>query len=337
MKQTLRAFACFFLITGLASRWVVAGESPNRAAWMRSAHWGVETYFEAKTRSEVDGSPMTVERWNELVDRFDVEKLAAQLKAVGAGYCVITVGQDSGYYLAPNATYDRLVGIQPSKCARRDLVADLATALNRQGMRLLINLAARAPNREPAAVRALEWKSGPYRNREFQMKWESVIREWSNRWGTRVAGWWFESCNWPNSMYRQPDAPNFESFAAAARAGNPQAIVAFNPGVFHRALSLTPFEDYLSGEIHDPELWRAPQAIDGKMDGAQLHVLIDLGESHGKGPPRFTADQVAAFSRKVAKLGGALTWETPTQPDGTIAREFMDRLQVVSAAMAARE
>jgi hypothetical protein len=64
-------------------------------------------------------------------------------------------------------------------------------------------------------------------------------------------------------------------------------------------------------------------------------VLIDMGAAHGKGPPRFTADQVAAFSRKVAKLGGALTWEAPTQPDGTIAREFMDRLQVVSAAMSA--
>jgi hypothetical protein len=72
--------------------------------------------------------------------------------------------------------------------------------------------------------------------------------------GPRVPGWWFESCNWPNSLYRHTEAPNFASFAGAGRAGNPRAIVAFNPGVFHRAQSLTPEEDYTSGEVLHPEL-----------------------------------------------------------------------------------
>jgi hypothetical protein len=46
-------------------------------------------------------------------------------------------------------------------------------------------------------------------------------------------------------MYRCPDALNFASFAAAARAGNPNGVVAFNPGVYNRLRSLTPYEDYL--------------------------------------------------------------------------------------------
>jgi hypothetical protein len=34
------------------------------------------------------------------------------------------------HYLSPKATYDRLVGIHPGKCSRRDLVAGLYDALH---------------------------------------------------------------------------------------------------------------------------------------------------------------------------------------------------------------
>ena len=66
---------------------------------------------------------------------------------------------------------------------------------------------------------------------EFQRRWESIIREWSLRWGQDVSGWWIDGCYFPDQMYRFDDEPNFASFAAALKAGNPQAIVAFNPGV----------------------------------------------------------------------------------------------------------
>ena len=81
--------------------------------------------------------------------------------------------------------------------------------------------------------------------------WEKVIREYSLRWGTNIAGWWFDGCYEPNQLYNFPDAPNFQSFAAAARAGNPNALIAFNRGVIDRVLSITPFEDYCAGEINE--------------------------------------------------------------------------------------
>ena len=46
----------------------------------------------------------------------------------------------SGYYLTPNAAYDRLVGTTPSKCSRRDLVADLYEPLHRRGIKLMVYL-----------------------------------------------------------------------------------------------------------------------------------------------------------------------------------------------------
>lgn len=107
------------------------------------------------------------------------------------------------------------------------------------------------------------------------------------RWGRKIAGWSFDGCYFPNTMYRSTEPPNFASFAAAARAGNPGAIVAFNPGVVYRILSITPHEDFTAGEIDKPELVTICRSAGGKVDGVQIHMLSFLGEKWGTGAPRF--------------------------------------------------
>ena len=305
----------------------------DRAAWMREARFGVMTHYLADWIAQTTHEPMGIERWNTLVDRFDVERIAEQVKSTGAGYYLISIGQNSGYYFAPNPVYDKLTGIAPSKLARRDLVADLYEAMHKRGIRLMVYLPSGAPGGDKAADAALGWQNGPYRNKEFQQKWEQVIREWSARWGKNVSGWWFDGCYWPNTMYRSEDAPNFASFAAAARAGNPDAALAFNPGVIHRLISITPYEDYIAGEIDDPEKITIRRAVDGKQDGAQLHVLTHLGEQWGKGAPRFTAAQAVEWSKKVVQQGGAITWDTPVDPAGRIAPEFVEQLTAIGKAV----
>jgi hypothetical protein len=157
----------------------------HRAAWMQEARWGVMTHYLADWKAHEAKEEMTIEKWNEMIDHFDVEGLAEQLKSVGAGYYLVTIGQNSGYYLSPNATYDRLVGIQPSKCSRRDLVADLYMAMHKRGIKLMVYLPAGAPGGDSIARGALQWQNGPNRNREFQLKWEQVVK-WSQ--GIRKQG-----------------------------------------------------------------------------------------------------------------------------------------------------
>jgi hypothetical protein len=309
--------------------------APDRAAWMKEARWGVMTHYLADWRARVDGEPAGVEHWNDLIDGFNVQALAEQLEAVGAGYYLVTIGQNSGFYLAPNAAYDRLVGTTPSKCSRRDLVADLYEPLHRRGIKLMVYLPSGAPAGDAAARKALQWENGPHRNREFQTRWEEVIRAWSERWGSKVAGWWFDGCYWPNAMYRA-EAPNFESFAAAARAGNSGASLAFNPGVLYRTLSITRCEDYIAGEVDKPELWNPRRNFDGKIDGARIHMLSFLGDRWGMGAPRFTSEQVVGFSLKVTEAGGAVTWDAPVERDGTLARPFRDQLAAVGRALQSR-
>jgi len=315
--------------------WLLAlppAPAPDRTAWLRAARWGVMTHYLAEWIAPE--AHRSVEAWNQLVDAFDAEGLAKQLESVGARYHLLTIGQNSGFYISPNAAYDRLVGIRPSKCSRRDLVADVAVALAKRGIKLTVYLPSGAPARDPVAVQALQWRNGPYPNREFQLNWEQVVREWSLRWGRNVAGWWFDGCYWPNTMYRSADPPNFASLAAAARAGNPDAVVAFNPGVVYRIISVTPFEDYTAGEIDQPDRLSIRRASDGKVDGAQIHVLSYLGRTWGQCEPRFSVDQIVGWSRQVIGQGGVITWDVPIQPDGLIAQPFLDQLAALGKALA---
>jgi len=308
----------------------------NRAAWMQEAQWGVMTHYLADWQARSHDLTMSVEEWNKLVDGFDAEGIASQLQSVGARYYQISLGQNSGYYLSPNATYDKITGIQPSKCSRRDLVADLYEALHKRGIRLMVYLPSGAPAQDKVASAALEWRNGPYPNKEFQRKWEQIIRTWSERWERKVDGWWIDGCYFPNSMYRSSEAPNFASFAAAARAGNPDAAVAFNPGVIYRMLSLTPYEDFAAGEIDKPELVTIRRAADGKIDGTQIHMLSYLGTTWGMGEPRFTAEQVVSYARKVREAGGAVTWDVPVGLNGTISQPFLDQLAALGKALGTR-
>jgi Alpha-L-fucosidase len=305
----------------------------GRASWMADARFGVMTHYLADWRQKTDGVSMSVESWNDLVDHFDVDGLAAQLESVGASYHILTIGQNSGYFASPNAAYDRLVGIRPTKLSKRDLIADMAAALSKRGIRLIAYLPGGAPNGDRQAREALEWQNGAHPNLEFQRNWEQIIREWSTRWGPAVSGWWFDGCYWPNTMYRRAAAPNFESFAAAARAGNPSSAVAFNPGVVRRLLSVTPFEDYTAGEQTDPALAEIRRAEGGLVDGAQVHVLSYLGATWGMGEPRFTSAQVVEFTGRLRKAGAAVTWDVPVQKNGRIPDAFVEQLSAIRQAL----
>lgn len=324
---------CGFFLGAVMALLLVSAplSAQNRASWLKEAKWGVMSHYMAEWIAPE--AHESVEAWNRMVDGFDVKGLAEQLESVGAGYYLITIGQNSGYYIAPNATYDKLVGNGPSKNSRRDLVADLYDELHPRGIQLMVYLPSGAPNSDKKAVAALEWQNGPYRNREFQLKWEQVIREWGERWGEKVAGWWFDGCYWPNTMYRTKDAPNFESFAAAARAGNPNRAVSFNPGTIYRTISITPHEDFIAAEHDDPARTDVNRVTGGNVDGAQLHVLSYMGRRWGRTPPRFTTEQVITFTQNIIQQGGAFTWDVPAQPDGLIPESFMEQLQALHQAL----
>lgn len=304
--------------------------------WFEGKKAGLFMHYLAAPAGNDMPEDMGVERWNQRVDAFDVKKLAAQLHQIGVDYFGITIGQNSGYYCSPNNVYDEIVGYVPSKCSRRDLVRDLYEELEKYGIDLLVYLPSGAPDCDPKAVKRLEWrwgrecKSGEFageltgeRLASFQRKWESVIREWSERWGDNVKGWWIDGCYFSDQMYQFEDEPNFHSFARALRSGNEDAVLTFNTGTNDPFCMETEECDYTAGEV---STW-LPLTVEGRSDadkikeklgGKKMHVLSYLGECWGGGKPRMSERLAAEYSRYLNEKGGMITWDIPSSYDGTL-------------------
>jgi hypothetical protein len=61
-------------------------------------------------------------------------------------------------------------------------------------------------------------------------------------------------------------------------------------------------------------------------------MLSYLGQTWGRGEPRFTIEQVIAYTRQIISEGGAVTWDVPVGLDGAIAQPFLDELTELNKA-----
>ena len=305
--------------------------------WFAQCGWGVFCHY-------LTSAETSAEEWNARVDAFDVKGLAEELRSVGAPYFFITIGQGSGHYCAPNETYDRISGIRPSKCARRDLISDLYSALHPLGIELLVYVPADGSFADREARKGLKmpvhWNDGPvdweqpsqwvqFRWVQYMRNWEAICRDWSVRWKNKVRGWWIDGCYHADIRYPEREEPNFRSFAAALRAGNRDALVAFNPGVLTPVICHTEHEDYTAGEVATalpvcPGPW-----VEKQGHRARYHVLSYLGENWCKGPPRFPEELIVGYTKHVTSKGGVVTWDVPIRKSGLIPEEFMEQLTIL--------
>jgi len=325
--------------------------------WFKEAKWGIFMHYLASPASSIGESKMTIEHWNRQIDAFDVDGLATQLKEIEAGYFFITLGQNSGFFLSPNSKYDEIVGRNPSEswCSQRDLIADLADALNGSNVRLMVYLPAVPPIFDKETLKAFKFappwsdrdpgwgrtKIGDFeiiedvdsRLSEFQSLWESVICEWSMRWGKNVHGWWVDGVYHPDLMYDFPDEPNFVSFTNAMKAGNPESLVAYAVSCGHPEV-VTDFCDYTAGEVNYFLPVSGKHAkFGGKTGRAQYHLLTFLGEYWGMGTPRFSTELACAWSTEVVHHGGVITWDVPSCKNGLIKPEFMHQLEAIRESL----
>jgi len=293
----------------------------HRTDWFKDAQWGVFTHY-------LTGHTMSAADWNARVDKADIPGLARQLEATGCRYYVLTLGQNSGHYCSPNAAYDKYACLQPSKCSKRDLVADIQAVLAPKGIKMMLYLPCQSPNADPIAQKGFGLPQGARDqpiDGAFARKWAEVIREWSVRYGKNIAGWWFDGAY---RHVRFNDAIG-RIYADAVHAGNPDSIVAFNPGVMLVPYSVA--EDYTAGEINDA----AKVECQGRwLKNEQWHMLSFLGPTWCQKPPRFSNETVIEITRNIIENEGVVTWDVPIEPGGLIPQPFVDQLIALKKGLA---
>ena len=244
------------------------------------------------------------------VARFDADALAASLARIRASYLILTLGQNNGQFIAPNAALELLCPGSIENRPPRDLPMEIGRALQRRGISLMLYLPFRAPQGDAYLMDCLgdvsEQKPPPAR---FIAGWTAVIREWSEHYGALAKGWWFDG------VYNTKDmsAEDWNGLCAAARTGAPKRWLAFNAGEGPQRFSAkaAPCQNLMAGELLQPP---APSAA--LASGLAFHVLTPLGASWAQPtPPRFTAAQVRDWIADAKARGGLFTLDLPLDAD----------------------
>jgi hypothetical protein len=286
-------------------------------AWLKEAKFGVFVHYLGEGPN-----------WNDRVRSFDVEKFAGQLQQTRAKYLIFTLGQNSGYYCSPNATYEKYAGYKiGQRCSERDLPMEIADALAERGIRLMLYLPSRSPQRDKQAMAGLhdvhERQPAP---QEFTKRWSEVIAEWSQRYGKKISGWWFDG-SYNTAGWDDLSKPySWNTWAAACRAGNPESILAFNPGTrIDKAFSaLTEQQDYTTGEQNKFQV--TPQTNPAPKD-LQWHILSFLGTRWAaKDGPTNSDKYMVDYVRKVNALGGVVSIDVNVSGDGMIYEPHLRQL-----------
>ncbi|WP_433304551.1 ricin-type beta-trefoil lectin domain protein [Actinoplanes sp. CA-030573] len=365
------------LAAGPASPAQAAYGGAERTGWMRGnfglmEHWlaqGCPGNLPTPTSSSCGDPVPTPASWNQRVNAYQVAGVVGQLKSVGAGYFILAVGQNDGFWASPNTTYDKLVAASghPSRLSTRDLIADMGTALHANGLKFIVYVNLDGPSLDPWAWDHL---GGDPKTRgiptapAYQKNWINVLKEWATRWGDKVDGFFVDGAkagttrsilapggNGADPVYC-PATPTtacpyptlgayYTAVAAAVRIKNPAALVALNPGGGPLPRSDKPVSDFLPGETTDA-LWASrlsmrKEFIDDRGTSLRYHLLAESqsrwGAAYNAGLKHSDAE-IVKYSQQVTEVGGAMTWDVGYHRDtGLLSEVALQQMKKVGQGL----
>lgn len=224
--------------------------------WFLSRKWGVFFhYINLVGNGTLRTNGVTYETFNDRVNAFDVENFAKTVHEINAGYVIFTVMQGSKNLCAPNQTFNEITGYKTGEaCSERDLIQDMIDALDKYDIPLLLYFTGDGPFRDERAGKAFNYHDRQVElvNTEFVEKWASVLKEYSVRYGDKVKGWWFDGMFDILGYGGREDL--FKLYADAAKAGNPDTLLAFNNGVIQPDFTNLECSKFCDGATHPMQI-----------------------------------------------------------------------------------
>ena len=305
--------------------------------WMQKGPFGIMVHWLKSTPGLSDGE---VPDWDRQVDEFPVTEVCRKIAATGARWLLFTIGQNNGYYCAPN---QRLESLLPGRCSKRDLFGEVAGELSKYDVKTIAYLPAGMVSAPADLQELFGWNADPVDKAIFMNRYVEFVRDYALRYGDRLAGWWFDGCydrrrtrgTYGNSWFKTVD------WFGAARAGNPEAVIAMNPGC-NTYQSVFEEEDYIGGESNTLAIRPGTPLCGGTQ---QWHSLVPINGDketnvwgHGKPGPlsgnRFTFDELLNFVYDCHLNGGAVTLNIVISREGSMPEETLKQLAEIAEKIA---
>jgi len=259
-----------------------------RVKWFHDAKYGLFFHY-------LSGGQWTPAEWNAWVDQVDVEKVADQAKEVGAGYVILSIGQNQIYACAPNPVIARHWGEQYS--SKRDLPMDLADALAKRGIPLMLYFATDNQHVMPAPV--------SFKGSDRFDHWVEVAKWYSDHYGTKCKGWWVDGLTELAKDYRV-------NIHNALKHGNPDALVA--SGTYE-------ISDFIHG--HCMPNWQRQSTVVKPFFGRwdpdyqiQWQVFQYIGDQWGRPGCSKKTEDLVKYAEDVVRGGGVITFDIGTFTEG---------------------
>ncbi len=269
---------------------------------------------------------------------FDVNAFADMVANTGAGFIVLTTSWSSYYFPAPIKSWER---VAPGHTTSRDLIADLADALGKRHIKLMLYYHAGRTKDDwwsREEVRAIDHEA-------YFKAWEEQIREIGLRYGDKLAGWWFDDSI---AFYYPLQAP-WKAMTEAAKAGYAGRVVGYNAWILPKATDL---QDYACGEgdfpdrltpENDAELPVGGSGIflSGPQKGLQATMtLTNEGTDWGHvtkdaevPAPRYSNAQMIDYIRQAIARRNVPVINLEVYQDGTASQKTMDEFNAIRAAI----
>jgi hypothetical protein len=318
-----------------------ASSEGAHTSWMPKAKYGIFMHYQyrillgfsiATNPKFPETALMTAAQWNQFVDGFDVKGFAQQMAEGKVGWVIFCI--DDHYFAwpcAPNQAFSDYTGYAPGeKCARRDLILDLAEALNARGVKLICYFAGlNGYMKDPKVFAGLSdgTPRGEYNNNkpssaESRKRRLDVLREYCDRYQGKIAGWWFDGMEL--GSYSEP--PNdWGTIGSIVRQANPSGVIAFSYGSNEQASIRKGIDDYTGGDTWSKQdLKRLTPNRLPAQGGILWHGKIYCGNVyHGQGDAnQFSDQELIDWINTCNSQGGVCTLDWPFDPKTGLLKDF---------------
>ena len=324
-------FQCLEVLSPSANAAIAAAEESARAH-RASTDWFVKAGYGAMFHWTDFSQPRDgiKKPYPEAVSAFDVDAFARLIEEMGAAYIIFTVNHAHPHCPAPIKAWE---AIHPGMTTQRDLIGEIADALQKRGIKLLLYINSPVLTKLDH-IGANGSHELTYSEEQFTEIHKNVLSEIGSRYRDKLAGYWFDS--WYQSLAAYPDVP-IEAIFRYCKVGNPGRITAFNFWIFP---VLTPWQDYWAGEfdaLQNPFESRSIQK--GAGTGFQAHGMLSTLPSwvHSQTgpipPPQFSTEDLIAFVKANIEHQAVTTINIGIYQDGTIEQSSLDMMRQLRSAI----
>lgn len=301
--------------------------------WMVKGKYGLFIHWVPESYSFF-GSTQTWQRYQAAVAAFDVDAFADMVGQTGAAWVVFTTTHGKYYFPGPLHALDAVL---PGRTCRRDLIGEIADALAKHHVRLMLYF-----HPGPGPMEDPEWarRAGidPVDDRENRRIMLSLYREIGRRYGTRLAGWFIDGGDayyWRNY--------SFQELELALKEANPRRVVTLFQWLWPK------FSEYGGDFLSDltdfgaplaPPFPRAWLSQGGPYCGLQPQFNFTLEDEwypdkpmNGTWPqPVYPTSALVSYVRRMAAEQWPLTINIVISQDVTRNRPFVNPLSLQELA-----